>query len=321
MSFHPDAVALLRAAFDRPSDDTPKLVLADWLDDTGRPADAAWAAYIRARCHAARLPDAQPERTALLREAAGHASQVTARLEVAADSLVRDPAAILNLLPPDRLTVSLEGWVLPPELVEVVPESVARTCRVLSLSSWGATLYLAAADPADADNRQRLEFILNREIIFLRAAADEIDRAIEVNYPWGEVESVTEGLVIFPDPPAGYEWPTAGSDPPVVQLVNLILQDTIRLGAGWAEITPGPDAADVRFRIQDVLVERNTLPLQLLPAVVKRLTEMAGPMTSPDDTVAEEGTISVQIAGVHARFAVMLVPLPAGPTVWIERTG
>jgi uncharacterized protein (TIGR02996 family) len=40
MSLHPDAEALIRAIFDRPSDDTPKLVLADWLDDTGRPADA-----------------------------------------------------------------------------------------------------------------------------------------------------------------------------------------------------------------------------------------------------------------------------------------
>ena len=90
--------------------------------------------------------------------------------------------------------------MLPAAVVEVVPESVARTCRVVALSPWedGGVLFLASADPNDAENRQRLEFILNREVVFIRAPADEIDRAIEASYPW-DVESIEEALVIFPE--------------------------------------------------------------------------------------------------------------------------
>jgi uncharacterized protein (TIGR02996 family) len=321
MPLHPDADALIRAILDRPADDTPKLVLADWLDDTGRPEDAAWAAYIRTRCEGTRLPAGQPERAALLNKAADHATRLTATLEVPADSLVCDPAAFLNLIPADRLTVRLDGCVLPPEAIEVVPESVARTCRVLSLSTWGETLFLAAADPADPDNRQRMEFILNREVVFLRANAAEIDRAIEQHYPWGEVESVTEELVIFPDPPAGYDLPAVGNEQPVARLVYLILQHSIRLGATWVEITSGIDEVCVRYRVDDVWVDRDTPPRRLLTPILNRIAEMAGLQNSPDGTVAGDGTFSVNAAGVSASFAVMIISHPDSPAVWIERTG
>ncbi|MBN9518947.1 TIGR02996 domain-containing protein [bacterium] len=52
-----DETALLAAACDRPDDDTPRLVLADWLDDHG---DAARAAFVRAQVELARTPEWEP---------------------------------------------------------------------------------------------------------------------------------------------------------------------------------------------------------------------------------------------------------------------
>src|SRR3954471_21295741 len=43
----PDLVALLDAVKDHPDDDTPRLVLADWLDEQDNPLDAERAAFIR----------------------------------------------------------------------------------------------------------------------------------------------------------------------------------------------------------------------------------------------------------------------------------
>ncbi|VTU01083.1 Uncharacterized protein OS=Rickettsia bellii (strain RML369-C) GN=RBE_0110 PE=4 SV=1: LRR_6: LRR_6: LRR_6 [Gemmataceae bacterium] len=50
--------ALLAAVCKAPADDTPRLVFADWLDETGDPADAKRAAYIRAAVAQWRLEDA-----------------------------------------------------------------------------------------------------------------------------------------------------------------------------------------------------------------------------------------------------------------------
>jgi uncharacterized protein (TIGR02996 family) len=40
----------------RPADDAPRLIYADWLEDTGRPAAVARAEFIRLQCRLARLP-------------------------------------------------------------------------------------------------------------------------------------------------------------------------------------------------------------------------------------------------------------------------
>jgi len=48
--------ALLAAVRAAPHDDLPRLVFADWLDDTGDPADAAWAELIRVQCRLSEVP-------------------------------------------------------------------------------------------------------------------------------------------------------------------------------------------------------------------------------------------------------------------------
>lgn len=54
----PEVVALLQTCKENPDDDTPRLILADWLEDHG---DTARAEFIRVQCEAAHLQLA-PER-------------------------------------------------------------------------------------------------------------------------------------------------------------------------------------------------------------------------------------------------------------------
>jgi uncharacterized protein (TIGR02996 family) len=54
--------AFLRAIIDRPDDDTPRLVYADWLDENGDPARAE---FIRVQCELGDLPEDDPRRPKL----------------------------------------------------------------------------------------------------------------------------------------------------------------------------------------------------------------------------------------------------------------
>jgi len=58
-----DAEALLRAVLVAPDDDAPRLVYADWLEENGDPARAA---FIRAQVELARLPPNHPKRPQLV---------------------------------------------------------------------------------------------------------------------------------------------------------------------------------------------------------------------------------------------------------------
>jgi uncharacterized protein (TIGR02996 family) len=63
-----DRDALLAAVIARPEDDLPRLVFADWLEEHG---ESAWAAFIRTQIAAEALPPGDPDRAALEWTAAG----------------------------------------------------------------------------------------------------------------------------------------------------------------------------------------------------------------------------------------------------------
>jgi uncharacterized protein (TIGR02996 family) len=56
---------LLRAIIADPDDDAPRLVYADFLEETGDLADGARADLIRSQIHAHRLPDSEPHKAAI----------------------------------------------------------------------------------------------------------------------------------------------------------------------------------------------------------------------------------------------------------------
>src|SRR5690606_10027800 len=60
--------------------------------------------------------------------------------------------------------VDLNEVVIPPAVVELVPESVARENAVLPLAEDHGTLKVIMSDPLDYDTREKLRFILNRNI-------------------------------------------------------------------------------------------------------------------------------------------------------------
>ncbi len=60
--------------------------------------------------------------------------------------------------------VNLKEVVIPPAVVELVPESVARENSVLPMSEDDGTLKVIMSDPQDYDTREKLRFILNRNI-------------------------------------------------------------------------------------------------------------------------------------------------------------
>ncbi len=60
--------------------------------------------------------------------------------------------------------VNLEGVEIPPSVIEMVPESVARENVVIPLSLADDSLVVAVSDPMAFDVLDKLRFILNRDI-------------------------------------------------------------------------------------------------------------------------------------------------------------
>lgn len=95
--------------------------------------------------------------------------------------------------------VDLSEITIPPAVIELLPEAVARENTVLPLGQEGGTLKVALCDPADRTTIEKLQFILNTDIESFVAVPEQVVAAINQLYGQPEIESVTSMLAEFYD--------------------------------------------------------------------------------------------------------------------------
>jgi hypothetical protein len=99
------------------------------------------------------------------------------------------------------LAVDLRQVTVPPAILELVPESLARDREVLPLALEHGVLRIAMANPLDLEALQALRFILNCDIQPVLAARAQLLEAIDRHYAGSEMESVDSMLAEFSDTP------------------------------------------------------------------------------------------------------------------------
>ena len=328
MRTHPDADAFMRAYLEQPADATARLVFADWLEETGEPHSIAWAHYIRLMIEAARQQPESVECVRLIRRADDLAPDIRAQLTISAKKFVDYPKSLLQLLPAPNITVRLAQFEIPRQVLEIMPESVARENLVIPLDLQKRTLLVASADPHWYDTWQKLVFILNRDIVFVRAEREDVQRAINHWYGQTEVEVVDSILVDFTATASPYiriEVPLEITDgnAPVVRLVNLLLQESTNLHADRILLYPDIDAVGVRYHINGEWTERDRIPIRLLRPVTTHLairaqidpTRVFGHSPSAD---ARVGEFLLGATDDPLRIRVTIQPSPDGPITQID---
>jgi type IV pilus assembly protein PilB len=211
--------------------------------------------------------------------------------------------------------VDLGTVTIPKSVIELVPESVARENVVIPLQLSDDKLELITADPTNYEAIQKLQFILNKDIVPVLAVQDQIQEAINKNYGQTETESVDSMLVEFTDTAIEFTQTESmasmaaadDSDAPVVRLVNLIIQEAINLRASDIHVEPFADRVRVRYRIDGVLVERDAAPRRLLAPLLSRLKIM-GQIDISEKRRPQDGRIKMTVQGKHFDLRVSLLP-------------
>lgn len=215
--------------------------------------------------------------------------------------------------------IDLTEKTIPQAIIELVPESVARENFVLPLEADGPNLKIITSDPADFDTLQKLNFILNKEILPVLAAREQIVEAINRHYGQSETESVDSMIQEFTDTQIDFTETEQtqnlaaadDSDAPVVKLANLIIQEAINQRASDIHIEPFGDRVRVRYRIDGVLVERDAIPKRLLAPLNSRLKIM-GSIDISEKRRPQDGRIKMSVQGKHFDLRVSLLPTVHG---------
>ena len=218
--------------------------------------------------------------------------------------------------------IDLTGLEIPRSVIELVPESVARENLVVPLALEGNVMKIAMADPSNYDTVQKLQFVLNKDIVPVMAVVEQITDAINRNYGQTETESVDSMLVEFTDTQIEFTQLDAGgagsgtdeSDAPVVRLSNLMIQEAVQQRASDIHVEPFGDRVRIRYRIDGVLVERDSVPRRLQSALLSRLKIMSS-IDIAEKRRPQDGRIKINIAGKHFDLRVSVLPSVHGQSV------
>src|SRR3954471_12393335 len=141
--------------------------------------------------------------------------------------------------------IDLREIEIPPTVVELVPESLARENIVMPLAQDNGAIKVIMCNPMDFDTIEKLRFVLNREIEVALAPKEAILEAINKYYggSTSETESVDSMLQEFTDTAIDFAEDGASGrsssstntleegDAPVIKLVHLIIQEAVQMRA------------------------------------------------------------------------------------------
>ena len=220
--------------------------------------------------------------------------------------------------------INLKEVAIPPSVVELVPESVARENAILPMSEENGSLKVIVSDPLDYDTREKLRFILNRNVDIALAPRAAILEAINRHYGASDGESADSMLQEFTDTAIDFtetadeqvndEESVDESSAPIVRLVQLLISEAVQLRASDIHIEPFEDRVRIRYRIDGVLIERDSPPRRLLGALLSRVKILAK-MDIAERRRPQDGRIKINVGEKQLDLRVSVLPTNHGQSV------
>ena len=220
--------------------------------------------------------------------------------------------------------INLEETEISQAAVQLLPESVARENMVCPVSVEDDKLTVAIADAMNYDVLDILRFLLNREIGVVLASKEAILSSINRNYGASETESVdsilnefTETAIDFTATEAEMASTASNQDDetaPVIRLCNLIITEAVNLRASDIHVEPFENRGRIRYRIDGVLIERDSPPRRLLAALTSRFKIMSG-IDISEKRRPQDGRIKTTVGGKDLDLRVSLLPSVHGQSI------
>jgi len=213
---------------------------------------------------------------------------------------------------PDKTRSQQLRQVVQPEVLQLIPEVMARRYNAIPISISGHTLKVAMADPTDIFALEAFSAQSKKRIKPVAADANDVRGAIDSNYKgYGEIEKKVSSISISADAPDERLAIDAAIDAPLAQALDLIIEEAVRSRSSDIHIEPEEDRVRVRYRIDGTLHDMMSLPLNIHRAIISRIKILAD-MNIADHRRAQDGQFSTKAKGREIDIRVATSPTVQG---------
>ena len=208
--------------------------------------------------------------------------------------------------------VDLGAYDIDPNAATSLSSDLAKRYTILPIKVQDDELVVAMSDPANIFAIDDLRIVTGYEIRPVVAAESDLISAIErfsanqqnVDDMVGDLEeSVTVDVDESED--------LSDESAPVAKLMNVIITEAIRQGAGDVYIEPLENEMRVRFRIDGVCQEVFKSPKKMHRQLISRMKINSG-MDISEKRIPQDGRFGVVLDGKSIDFRVAVLPLVFG---------
>jgi len=220
--------------------------------------------------------------------------------------------------------IDLAKLTVNKEVLESVPEDVAREYCIFPVDRIGNLITVAVANPFDVLKLDDIRIITGCQLRIVVSTAEEIEKIRGKGYT-RETESVDGILGSFDDADvelkedASEEDNTdlsaiSDEDSPVVKLVNKMILDACNQGASDIHIEPFEKRVIVRYRKDGCLAEAMQLPKRMQNNITSRIKIMSK-LDIAEKRKPQDGKFQMKIGHKAIDFRVSILPV-----IWGEKT-
>ncbi|MBI3610603.1 MAG: type II secretion system ATPase GspE [Nitrospirae bacterium] len=195
--------------------------------------------------------------------------------------------------------VALSSIIIDPDVVKILPETLARRHQVIPLFKKDKTLTLAMVDPLNVFAIDDLRGATGLTIQPVVSSESDVMKAIDRFYSGTATmeeaakEADVQGYGVMPDDQV-IDLQRIADDTPMIKLVNTVITQAVREGASDIHIEPDAEVLRIRYRVDGILREVMTPPRNLQAGVVSRVKIMAD-LDIAEKRMPQDGRIEMKV--------------------------
>lgn len=213
--------------------------------------------------------------------------------------------------------VDLAKEIIPHDILQIVPEPIAKKYKIIAFERNGAELRIAMINPEDI---QTVDFIRKKtglRIITCLTTEESIDAAIKqysksLKAEFGDIISKNSDEITDEETQEDLEKIAQGL--PIIRIVDTLIKHAILQGASDIHIEPDEKEVRVRYRIDGILHEAMTLPKQVRDGIIARIKVLSN-LKLDEHRVPQDGRFKIEKEGTKISFRVSILPIFDGEKI------
>lgn len=206
------------------------------------------------------------------------------------------------------------------EILQKIPERVARKYKLVPVEENENGLIVAMVDPQDLEARELVKKQVARPIIPVLSSEEginfvldqyngletEVEEAIETADQENKTENAKENKSELIE--------SISDNAPASRIVTSLLRRAVRDKASDIHIEPSEKEVEVRFRLDGVLKKKISMPLDIEPAVVSRIKILSN-LKIDEQRLPQDGRFTINFENRKIDFRVSTMPVANGEKI------